>query len=150
MGEHQYVEMIFAADIDNIHEYHLEGILMWQDFVALNWAVSFELRDEVGIPRRPSPEEERAELDAFLDEVFGDLPRFVLIFNDDGEIVGRLFPSTIITSSAVHGVLSLRIVGVQFFYEDLDLCVRDDYDLLPPELRDGIMYHAEKWFALNE
>ena len=113
-------------------------------------AVSFELRDEVGIPRQPRPEEERAELDAFIDEIFGDLPRFVLIFNDDGEFVGQLFPSTIIGGSAIHDGWSLRIVGVQFFYGELVLCVRGDYDLLPPELRDEIMYHANKWFALNE
>ena len=79
MGEHQYVEMIFAVDIDNLHEYHLEGILMWQDFVTLNGSVSFELRDEVGIPRQPSPEEkvQLAEWETMLEELFGDLPRYV-------------------------------------------------------------------------
>jgi hypothetical protein len=135
-------------------------MFLTQDAIILNRAISFELRDVVSIPRHHALED-LGRIHAALEvEILGNMERSVLLFDDNDEFLGHLFKS-VRFSDFRNPSLDDFIIQVNFVTADMlnnlgeeggeifPLCVREDFDLLPLELRDEIMYHANKAFALE-
>jgi hypothetical protein len=158
LGDYQFVEFVFEVDLEHLDEYQLVcKYFLAYDQLILNWAVSFELEGDVAIPE---PYDIRTELEALEDEVFGDIPRQVNIYDENDEFIAMLI-ARIGNSihSPVHGVTSYEITVIinsvfGLFEVDSDgsftlLQARDDYDEIPSEWHDVIMYHANIWFSLE-
>ncbi|MCL2388178.1 MAG: hypothetical protein FWC89_11630 [Defluviitaleaceae bacterium] len=162
LGEIQYWELVFDVDLDYLHEYQLVfNFLVAFDSLTLNRAVSFELQQDVAIPRQL---EWHVQHEAQMDKIFGDLPREVSIFDNDGNFMGTLYAITSrIQFNSRDPVNSISNVQMSVYFtpaegRDFDRfpagqslpCIREYDDHIPPELRDTIMYYAERWFALED
>ncbi|MCL2578177.1 MAG: hypothetical protein FWE27_09045 [Defluviitaleaceae bacterium] len=151
MGDHQFVEFVFEVDLENLHEYQLIcKYLAFQDSVTLNWAVSFELQNEIDVLRLPSREEMIAEHEALLDEIFGGLPRHMEFFDENGNLVGMLISTVSRMTQSGRGEIEHLEISVYFNSPEGFFCVREEYDSLPPEFRDEIIYQANLRFALED
>ncbi|MCL2357849.1 MAG: hypothetical protein FWC70_11985 [Defluviitaleaceae bacterium] len=160
-GDVTHWEYVFDINPDRLDRYELTfGALLVQDELILNRAVSFELARDVGIPRGQTEQERFEEFEATMAEIFGDSPRNVWIYHENGDIAGILSANMTITSDRRTGEISRLEVRPTFMCFDTHagetymhirdgICVIRQAELLPPELRGEIMYHAEKWLALQ-
>jgi hypothetical protein len=165
VGENNYWEFVFEPDLENLHEYRLIfKYFVRQNMVTLNKSVSFELQDVGGIPRIPVPvQPSRAEMlvgrEAIDYAIFGDMPREIDVFDGSGELAGTVtIGLRSITSSGpttpLGGRGEIHDFEIRVGFNDFEtgvfiFCIREEPELIPPELYDQIMYYASHAFALE-